>query len=1501
VASISVGSVTVDVVPSVRDFASRMRREMIPQATEIGREVGQRIQQGIEREVKPVSIRVNLGTALPRLERLKKALEEIDGKSVNVQVRVDMANSVAEMRLLQQLLNRLDGRNININFNMQVAAAQAQMAALQAQLRSIDNRKTININADVGGALASIFSLKAALIGLGVVSLPAITGIGAGIVGLVGPLAAAGVGFAGLGAVAIPAISRIRDAQKQQAQATQAAAGAAGQAQARAYALAGAQQQLASAIRNAAQAHQQALEQVRQAQQQLTQAQIAAATAERDLAAARVQARRSLEDLKNQVISAGLAVQEQQLAIQEARARWQELAQAVTAASAKITTAQTALAAAQAAQQKVLADPAATEQAKAQAKANVDAAKAAVQAAKDEKKAAELAAKQAEINFKQSLQRLKEQQLQLRRLRQDEAAASKAGVEGSDQVRSARERLADANRRITEAERALANARANVARVDQQSADQVASARRALAQASSQAASSTAALTGPMVRLTALEQQLANAWKGLTAEFTAWNKALQPAVIPVLIKGISLLRASLPLLTPAVRGAAIGLSYLLDRANAAAKSPFWTQFSTFLGQAAAPAIIGLGTLIGNLLKGFAGMAQAFAPIGFAFLTVLNMIAERFAAFMTGLSSNPAFKQFTQQFQAIAPLMAQTFISLGRLLGSLFAALAPALQPSLAFLNTFATALSNVLRQIGPSVQSVLTTLGQGLSAVIVALAPVVVQLVQALAPLLNQLINGLKPILLALVPVIGQVIAALAPVISALLAGLQPAIASLVPVVSLLVGALGRILVALAPILPLLGQFIASLVAGLMPALTPIIDVLAQVGEQLAAALIQTLRAALPAVQQIVVAVASLLPALLPLIPLWLQLELAILPLLPALIKLVAIVVQLLVPVLRLIIVVLVAVASMILRLLIPVIQAAVAAIVWFAGLVAPLISGIGAVFRALGTAAMWLWSNAIQPAFKLIAGYAKWLYSVIAFAVIAPLMIQFKMWAAIAKWLWSSIIKPVFSAIGSFIRSTWNSVIKPVLNALVSVFRNVIAPAFRWIYNSVIKPVWNSVGTAIRGVWTGFIRPTFDGIKSALNKLAPYFRTAVDAIGKAWSGLKEAAKKPVSFVVNTVFNSGIVKIWDAVAKLVPGMKKLEPIRGFARGGVMPGYAPGKDRLLAAVSPGESIFRPEFTKAVGEKFVTGANTAARSGGVSGVVRYLGMAGDPGMGPGFAGHFALGGVVGGFLKAAKGWFANGLVKTATAAFNPLVSSAQRAIGGTAFGDLAVNAVRGLTSRILGYFKPLEQKIGGGGSVGAVRAVRSVIGTPYSWGGGGPHGPSRGFGRGANTVGFDCSSLMQYGWYQAAHKVMPRTTYTQRPWLRRISQPVPGAVGQPHPGHTYMYSGNGKIIEAPFTGGFVREVPMRNTPFWGLPPFKFDNGGYLPTGVSMVYNGTGSPEPVLTDAQWAKLADSTSGGDGGVHYHGHFDGMTKAAYEAQFRTAMQAEAIRAAQRDRTGRRR
>ncbi|MFG1865459.1 C40 family peptidase [Microbispora bryophytorum] len=66
------------------------------------------------------------------------------------------------------------------------------------------------------------------------------------------------------------------------------------------------------------------------------------------------------------------------------------------------------------------------------------------------------------------------------------------------------------------------------------------------------------------------------------------------------------------------------------------------------------------------------------------------------------------------------------------------------------------------------------------------------------------------------------------------------------------------------------------------------------------------------------------------------------------------------------------------------------------------------------------------------------------------------------------------------------------------------------------------------------------------------------------------------------------------------------------------------------------------------------------------------------------------------------------------------------------------------------------LGAGRGVIAVQAALGMRGVPYSWGGGGPNGPSYGIGRGAGTKGFDCSGLAEYAWSKAGVSIGGHTS-------------------------------------------------------------------------------------------------------------------------------------------------
>jgi cell wall-associated NlpC family hydrolase len=148
--------------------------------------------------------------------------------------------------------------------------------------------------------------------------------------------------------------------------------------------------------------------------------------------------------------------------------------------------------------------------------------------------------------------------------------------------------------------------------------------------------------------------------------------------------------------------------------------------------------------------------------------------------------------------------------------------------------------------------------------------------------------------------------------------------------------------------------------------------------------------------------------------------------------------------------------------------------------------------------------------------------------------------------------------------------------------------------------------------------------------------------------------------------------------------------------------------------------------------------------------------------------------------------------------------------------------------LGILKPTDTGITNNGGIPLVygnRAIEHVIkraqsqiGVPYSWGGGNAAGPSRGIDGGANTVGFDCSGLVLYA-FAGAGINLPHYSGSQYNMGRKIpvAQMRRGDVlfwGPNGSQHVAIYLGNNQMIEAPYTGSFVKISPVRTS---GMTPF------------------------------------------------------------------------------------
>lgn len=456
-------------------------------------------------------------------------------------------------------------------------------------------------------------------------------------------------------------------------------------------------------------------------------------------------------------------------------------------------------------------------------------------------------------------------------------------------------------------------------------------------------------------------------------------------------------------------------------------------------------------------------------------------------------------------------------------------------------------------------------------------------------------------------------------------------------------------------------------------------------------------------------------------------------------------------------------------------------------------------------------------------------------------------------------LIGVVIGFIASWI-TTMASFLVPAINVAASVINaavSAIGAAWMWLWSNVIGPVIGWITDKIQG-WsdflTGTVKPAIDRIASGIGDA---FTNMKDSVSNAFSQVKSAAAKPINFVINTVYTNGIKWLVDKVMEklgLELRMPSISPIAEYATGGVLPGYTPGRDVYhfyspngggALALSGGESIMRPEWTRAVGgRRAVDAMNDAARHG------RPI-----PGGDVGFQ-RFADGGIWGKVKSGAKSawdWVSDKAEKAADIIADPvgaienLVKVPVDALisSYTGNGGAFWEAGKAIPGKIIsGVSDWVKEKSSTLSASDLVSQVRLAIGTPYVWGGVNVPG------------GVDCSGLIVWALRQMGYNV-PRHTASSFQAASTPGNPnVPGtllfwggSVGGGGAHHVAVASGNGMMVEAPTFGVPVREIPIYGSPSAGV--FRYDDGGLLQPGMNVVENKTGVPEPVFTGGQWSKI--------------------------------------------------
>jgi tape measure domain-containing protein len=446
-----------------------------------------------------------------------------------------------------------------------------------------------------------------------------------------------------------------------------------------------------------------------------------------------------------------------------------------------------------------------------------------------------------------------------------------------------------------------------------------------------------------------------------------------------------------------------------------------------------------------------------------------------------------------------------------------------------------------------------------------------------------------------------------------------------------------------------------------------------------------------------------------------------------------------------------------------------------------------------------------------------------------------------------------------SGIRSVWDG-IKLAASTVVSWFQTYVQPVLTATWNTItasarafgsaISSVWNGVKSTISSVVSWMTSTVQSSMTSVANGVKSAFTTMKSGLETIWNGVKGVVAKPVNFVINTVYTQGIKKTADSMAEklgLSLRLPAVSGIAGYASGGVLPGYTPGRDIYhffspdgggALALSGGEAIMRPEWVRAVGgPEAVARMNAAARSHAT-----YI-PGGDTGVR--FA-AYADGGIWG---AAKRGWDwvkgaadtvgkliadpVGAVAKMIKAPVNALLSNLPGSgIIHDSMKALPIKWVDGFADWLSGKTKTM-------GATGIVNAARKAIGVPYVWGGS------------SIPPGLDCSGLVYWAAHQMGSKIPRLTAAGYQSGASAGNANVPGNLlfwGSPA-WHVAIASGGGRMVEAPKPGAFVRETGIWGSPTAGV--YKFDNGGFLQPGVTTVVNKTSRPEPVFTSAQWDAL--------------------------------------------------
>lgn len=1319
-------------------------------------------------------------------------------------INADLRTGDARTRL--DALARDRRVNLDVNVRGGGASALSSLGGSGGGL-SVLSGKIAQIAAAALGALPTLASLGESLVQMGplaAVAVPAVLSLGAafaaikiGTSGVSDAIKAAFAPATSSGSAATSSLRAVQNAEEALAKAAQgvkdAEVNAAAARVKAARDVADAQQNLKNTVQSVADSNHQAAESVAAAERDLTNAQKAATQAQEDLTQARKDAAAELQDLSNQLADSQLSQRQDVLDLQDAE---QNLA-AVKAKGA-----------------------AATQE-------EID---------------------KAQLAYDQAVQQLAEQTLQTQRLQDQNDTATKAGVEGSSQVVAAKQGIADANQTVADQTQSLSDAQTSANRTAADGAQQIAKAERDLSDAR---AAQTKAATDGARSIADANMAVADAARAL-ADAQNSGAAATSKTADALAKLSPNARAFVAAIV-SLKGAWTALRLdVQDRLFAGLGSSFSTMATAAL-PSLRTGLVGTAGILNTMAKNALSAVTNLAKTGtlrqmFAGLNDgLRPLARFPGQFITALAqisvaASPAFKRLTTAAgngaDSISKKISKAFSSggmtdaingaldiakeFGHLIGDIFGTISNVMKSASAGGGDALGMLGAVFKELRkvtamPEVQKAMTSIFTAINKIATLLAG-------TLGVALGQLIIGIAPVADAITQMLSS-LGNTGPLIGGLIAAFNPFLGILVliaPLIGQLAKPLVGLVMALAPILSALSEFASGLFTALAPVLGALIDVLSAVLKSIAPIFAKVAPILLTVVKAIAGPLADVMAAMIPmigpLIGIMTALDMAMLPLLPSILQLLPPVAQLAV-----------ALANLTVAVLTPLL---------------PIVTALAAVLAGALSLAL----AVLIPVITTLIGWITALANALASAI-TGMVGALTSFAAKTKQIFTALasdVSKIWSGLWSKARSVWASFWSS-LSSAIGTARGWIGTAFNGI-RTTVSNAWSLLWNGVSSKFTTVISGVRTAIGSFASSTRTVFGTLRDALGTIWNGVRDKFAAPIRFVVGTVYNNGIRKMWDTIASKV-GLPQLPSIKlGFARGGIIPG-AGTKDDVPIWATPGERVLSRK--------------QVAKLGGHAAIDAMVGRTDNHGP------HYSVGGTIGniassvggavsGAVGSAVDWTKNialgslqSVAKTAiSAVVTPLINRIPG--GGTALGDLTRAIPKSILDGILSVLGKKDKDAATSGGVGGQISYKAgagvaqwapqilqalgMLGQSASWLGTVQRRMNQESGGNPNVV-----NKWDSNW----------TAGTPSVGLMQVIGPTFKSNAGPF-GGTGPFSYGTSVNPLANTYAGLRYAMHRYGSLSALNrPGGYDSGGLLQPGATMAVNRTGRPERVLNADQTAKV--------------------------------------------------